>query len=84
MNMNAMTLGDLDYYERKTGQPITSFDPEAGGARAPPQIAKCAIMLYRRGGYQTRDDAYTAATDLTMDEATRLVGDATTDTPAGE
>ncbi len=24
--------------------------------------------------YQTRDDAYTAA-DLTMDEATRLVGD---------
>ncbi len=38
-------------------------------------IAMCAIMLYRRGDYQTRDDAYTAATDLTMDEATRLVGD---------
>lgn len=83
MNMNAMTLGDLDYYERKTGQPITSFDPEAGGALAAPMIAMCAIMLYRGGGYQTRDDAYTAATDLTMDEATRLVGDATTDT-AGE
>ena len=84
MNMNSMTLGDLDYYERKTGQPITSFDPEAGGALAVPMIAMCAIMLYRRGGYTTRDDAYTAATDLTMDEATRLVGDATTDTPAGE
>lgn len=84
MNMNAMTLGDLDYYERKTGQPITSFDPEAGGALAAPMIAMCAIMLYRRGGYTTRDDAYTAATDLTMDEATRLVGDATTDATAGE
>ena len=83
MNMNAMTLGDLDYYERKTGQPITSFDPEAGGKLAAPMTAMCAIMLYRRGGYQTRDDAFTAATDLTMDEATRLVGDATTDT-AGE
>ena len=83
MNMNAMTLGDLDYYERKTGQPITSFDPEAGGALAAPMIAMCAITLYRRGGYTTRDDAYTAATDLTMDEATRLVGDATTDM-AGE
>ncbi len=84
MNMNSMTLGDLDYYERKTGQPITSFDPEAGGALAAPMIAMCAIMLYRRGGYQTRDDAYTAATDLTMDEATRLVGDATTTDTAGE
>lgn len=84
MNMTSMTLGDLDYYERKTGQPITSFDPDAGGALASPMIAMCAIMLYRRGGYQTRDDAYTAATDLTMDEATRLVGDATTDAPAGE
>ena len=83
MNMNAMTLGDLDYYERKTGQPITSFDPEAGGALAAPMIAMCALMLYRQGGYQTRDDAYTDATDLTMDEATRLVGGATTDT-AGE
>jgi|GEM_PF-1883960 len=84
MNMNALTLGDLDYYERKTGQPITSFDPEAGGALAAPMIAMCALMMYRKGSFATRDDAYTAATDLTMDEATRLVGDATTDAPAGE
>lgn len=83
MNMNALTLGDLDYYERKTGQPITSFDPEAGGKLAAPMIAMCALMMYRKGGYATRDDAYTAAADLTMDEATRLVGDANTDT-AGE
>lgn len=83
MNMNALTLGDLDYYERKTGQPITSFDPEAGGKLAAPMIAMCALMMYRKGGFATRDDAYTAAADLTMDEATRLVGDATTDT-AGE
>lgn len=83
MNMNSLTLGDLEYYERKTGQPITSFDPDAGGALATPMIAMCSIMLYRRGGYQTRDDAYTAATDLTMDEATSLVGGANTDT-AGE
>ena len=83
MNMNALTLGDLEYYERKTGQPITSFDPDAGGMLATPMIAMCAIMLYRGGGYQTRDDAYTAATDLTMDESTALVGGVTTDT-AGE
>ena len=83
MNMNALTLGDLEYYERKTGQPITLFDPEAGDMLATPMIAMCAIMLYRRGGYTTRDDAYTAATDLTMDEATALVGGANTDT-AGE
>lgn len=83
MNMNALTLGDLEYYERKTGQPITSFDPEAGGALAAPMIAMCALMLYRRGGFATRDDAYSAATDLTMDEATALVG-ATTDATAGE
>ena len=84
MNMNALTLGDLDYYERKTGQPITSFDPEAGGKLAAPMIAMCALMMYRKGGFATRDDAYTAATDLTMDEATRLVGDANTDAAAGE
>lgn len=84
MNMNALTLGDLEYYERKTGQPITSFDPDAGGALATPMIAMCALMLYRRGGFATRDDAYTAATDLTMDEATRLVGGANTDATAGE
>lgn len=84
MNMNDLTLGDLEYYERKTGQPITSFDPDAGGALAAPMIAMCALMLYRRGGYQTRDDAYTDATDLTMDEATALVGGATTDAAAGE
>lgn len=83
MNMNALTLGDLDYYERKTGQPITSFDPEAGGKLAAPMIAMCALMMYRKGGYATRDDAYTAAADLTMDEATSLVGGANTDT-AGE
>lgn len=83
MDMNSLTLGDLEYYERKTGQPITSFDPDAGGMLATPMIAMCALMLYRRGGYQTRDDAYTAATDLTMDEATALVGGVTTDT-AGE
>lgn len=83
MNMNSLTLGDLEYYERKTGQPITSFDPDAGGMLATPMIAMCSIMLYRRGGFATRDDAYTAATDLTMDEATSLVGGVTTDT-AGE
>ena len=84
MNMNALTLGDLDYYERKTGQPITSFDPEAGGALAAPMIAMCALMMYRKGGFATRDDAYTAAADLTMDEATRLGGGANTDAAAGE
>lgn len=72
MNMNALTLGDLEYYERKTGEPITSFDPEAGGRLARPMIAMCAVLLFRRGGYQTRDDAYTAA-DLTMEDATALV-----------
>lgn len=84
MNMNALTLGDLDYYERKTGQPITSFDPEAGGKLAAPMIAMCALMMYRKGGYATRDDAYTAAADLTMDEATSLVGGANNDAAAGE
>lgn len=73
MNMNALTLGDLEYYERKTGEPITSFDPEAGGRLAQPMIAMCAVLLFRRGGYQTRDDAYTAAADLTMEDATALV-----------
>lgn len=79
MNMNALTLGDLEYYERKTGEPITSFDPEAGGKLASPMIAMCAVLLFRRGGYQTRDDAYTAATDLTMEDATALVS--TQETP---
>lgn len=73
MNMNSLTLGDLEYYERKTGEPITSFDPEAGGRLARPMIAMCAVLLFRRGGYQTRDDAYTAAADLTMEDATALV-----------
>ena len=73
MNMNALTLGDLEYYERKTGEPITSFDPEAGGKLASPMIAMCAVLLFRRGGYQTRDDAYTAAAELTMEDATALV-----------
>ena len=49
MNMNALTLGDLEYYERKTGEPITSFDPEAGGKLARPMIAMCAVLLFRRG-----------------------------------
>lgn len=79
MNMNALTLGDLEYYERKTGEPITSFDPEAGGKLAMPMIAMCAVLLFRRGGYQTRDDAYNAATDLTMEDATALVS--TQETP---
>lgn len=79
MNMNALTLGDLEYYERKTGEPITSFDPEAGGKLASPMIAMCAVLLFRRGGYQTRDDAYTAAADLTMEDATALVS--TQETP---
>ena len=81
MNLQSMTLGDLDYYERKTGQPITAFDPEAGGMLAGPMIAMCAIMLYRRGGHATRDDAYAAAGDLTMAEAAALVSEAN---PAGE
>lgn len=79
MNMNALTLGDLEYYERKTGEPITSFDPEAGGKLARPMIAMCTVLLFRRGGYQTRDDAYTAAADLTMEGATALVS--TQETP---
>lgn len=79
MDMNSLTLGDLEYYERKTGQPITSFDPDAGGALATPMIAMCAVLLFRRGGYQTRDDAYTAAADLTMEDATALVS--TQETP---
>lgn len=79
MNMNALTLGDLEYYERKTGEPITSFDPEAGGKLASPMIAMCAVILFRRGGYQTRDDAYTAAAELTMEDATALVS--TQETP---
>lgn len=79
MNMNALTLGDLEYYERKTGEPITSFDPEAGGKLASPMIAMCAVLLFRRGGYQTRDDAYTAAADLTMEDAIDLVS--TQETP---
>lgn len=79
MNMNSLTLGDLEYYERKTGEPITSFDPEAGGKLASPMIAMCAVLLFRRGGYQTRDDAYTAAADLTMEDATALVS--TQETP---
>lgn len=79
MNMNALTLGDLEYYERKTGEPITSFDPEAGGKLASPMIAMCAVLLFRRGGYQTRDDAYTAAAELTMEDATALVS--TQETP---
>ena len=77
--MNALTLGDLEYYERKTGEPITSFDPEAGGKLASPMIAMCAVLLFRRGGYLTRDDAYTAAAELTMEDATALVS--TQDTP---
>lgn len=79
MNMNALTLGDLEYYERKTGEPITCFDPEAGGMLALPMIAMCAVLLFRRGGYPTRDDAYTAAAELTMEDATALVS--THDTP---
>ena len=79
MNMNALTLGDLEYYERKTGEPITSFDPEAGGKLASPMIAMCAVLLFRRGGYPTRDDAYTAASELTMEDATALVS--TQETP---
>lgn len=79
MNMNALTLGDLEYYERKTGEPITSFDPDAGGKLASPMIAMCAVILFRRGGYQTRDDAYNAATELTMEDATALVS--TQETP---
>lgn len=79
MNMNSLTLGDLEYYERKTGEPITSFDPEAGGKLASPMIAMCAVLLFRRGGYQTRDDAYTAAAELTMEDATALVS--TQETP---
>lgn len=79
MNMNALTLGDLEYYERKTGEPITSFDPESGGKLASPMIAMCAVLLFRRGGYQTRDDAYNAATELTMEDATALVS--TQETP---
>nr|DAF88815.1 MAG TPA: hypothetical protein [Siphoviridae sp. ctcRb7] len=79
MNMNSLTLGDLEYYERKTGEPITSFDPDAGGKLASPMIAMCAVLLFRRGGYQTRDDAYTAAADLTMEDATALVS--TQETP---
>ena len=79
MNMNALTLGDLEYYERKTGEPITSFDPEAGGKLASPMIAMCAVLLFRRGGYQTRDDTYTAAAELTMEDATALVS--TQETP---
>ena len=72
MNMNALTLGDLEYYERKTGEPITSFDPEAGGKLARPMIAMCAVLLFRRGGYQT-------AADLTMEDAPALVS--TQETP---
>ncbi len=71
--MNALTLCDMEYFELKTGEPITSFDPEAGGKLARPMIAMCAVLLFRRGGYQTRDDAYTAAADLTMEDATALV-----------
>jgi len=41
--------------------------------------ARCAALLFRRGGYQPRDDAYTAAAELTMEDATALVS--TQDTP---
>lgn len=84
MNMHSLTLGDLEYYEKRTGQPITSFDPDAGGALATPMIAMCSVMLYRGGGYQSRDDAYSAATELTMEEATALVSNAKDADTAGE
>jgi hypothetical protein len=70
--LDGLTLGDLEYYENKTGQPITAFDAE-GTALARPMITMCALMLYRSGAHPTRDDAYAAASDLTMEEATRLI-----------
>ena len=44
----------------------------------------CSVMLYRGGGYQSRDDAYSAATELTMEEATALVSNAKDADTAGE
>ena len=81
--LDGLTLGDLEYYEKKTGQPITAFDAE-GAALARPMIAMCALMLYRSGAHPTRDDAYAAAADLTMEEATRLIKPAAAPDDAGE
>lgn len=65
--MKTMTLGDLDFFEKETGTPFTSFGEE-GQPMAEAMIVLAGLTMYKAGEFANRREAVTAARDLTLDE----------------
>lgn len=72
VTLTSLTLGELDYFEKRSGISLSSFG-EPGTPMVGPLKVLVGLALYRTGAYPTPEAAQAAAEDVPMDQATRLI-----------
>lgn len=72
VDISSLTLGELAYFERRSGISLASFG-EDGTPVAGPLMVLVGIALFRTGAYPTPEAAQKAAEDVPMNEAERLI-----------
>lgn len=83
LDITTLTLGELDYFEKRTGTTFADFGSD-GTPLAGPMCVMAGLALARSGLYATRAEAMTAAEDLTLDQAATLIHTPTPDQAADQ
>lgn len=72
ISLSGLTLGELDFFERRAGISIADLG-EDGKPLAGPLMVLVGIVLFRSGKYATPSEAQDAAQGVPMDLAQRLI-----------
>nr|WP_300339915.1 hypothetical protein [Actinomyces sp.] len=82
VRVNDLTLGEIAYFERRSGTSLASFGQD-GEPMAAPLMVLAGVVLARTHQYPTWEAAQEAAEHLTIDQAMALIVTDEED-PAGE
>lgn len=82
ISLDQLTLGELAYFERRSGISLTQFGDD-DSPMAGPLCVLVGIALFRTGAYPTPEAAQEAAQDVPLTEAQRLIS-TNQETPAGK
>ena len=83
VRISELTLGELAYFERRSGTSLASFG-QAGEPLAAPLMVLAGILLARVHQYPTWEAAQEAAEHLTIEQAQALIVTDDEDDPVGE
>lgn len=78
-----LTLGELAYFERRSGMSLAAFG-EGDSPLAGPLMVLAGIALARASQYPSWEAAQEAAEELTLTQAQALIKTDVEDDPAGE